>query len=172
MSNLNRPNYLQNGGYQLIIPTFRDINFFTHTWTLPTIVLPTTLAENPFSRIRLAGDKAEFDPVSFSFYVDEDLKNYELIYNWFKGIGYITEFKDYTNYPNKGDTEQTLGEQDITVIILNSKNNPSKAFRFHNAIPVQLGGWEMTSQDPSVSYLSAQVTFEYDYFEILNPDQI
>lgn len=162
---MNHTNFAQNNGFQLIIPKFTGVAFYSSEFQLPSITLPAVRTGSPFKRIVSAGDTMEYSPLVFTFNVDENLNNYVEVIRWIQGISYSTEFSDFTTYPER-NPEQYLGEQDISVVVLNSKNNPVRTFRFVNAIPTSLGGPEITTSDPNTNYLKAQVVFEFDYFEV------
>ena len=161
----SKANFLQNNGFRLIIPSFRELEFFSTRFTFPGMVLPAARQETPFKVNKYAGDKVEFLPLQFTFLIDEKMDNYCYIMDWMASIAYSTEFPDYTNYPNKTDY-QRLGEQDISVSILNSKNNPIRTFRFYNAIPIDLAGYELNTEEDQTDYIRATVTFDYDYYVV------
>lgn len=164
-----RTNFLQNNGFILVIPRFPDLTFYSTNFVFPSMELPAATASNPFRTIPLAGDTMSYAPLIFNFMVDENCENYHKVADWVQSISYSTDFADYRDYKGKGKKFQVLGEQDVTVMVLNSKNIPIKTFRFVNAIPVGLGGFEMTAQDAGTNYIWSQVTFVYEYFEMSDP---
>lgn len=164
----NRTNFLQNNGYVLSVPKFPDLGFYTTSFVLPGMLLPTVPTNNPFSTLPIPGDRVSYEPMVFTFIIDENLENFQALSEWIKSIAYATEYPDYTDYAKK-DEYATLGEQDISVSILSSANNPVKVFTFVNAVPVSLQGETFTSQDANTNYLYGQVTFEYEYYLISEP---
>jgi len=158
-------NFLQNNQFQLVIPSFETTRFLATSFQIPTISLPNAQADSPFSKMKFAGDKIDFETLSFEFIVDENLTNYIEVYQWLMSIGYVEDFKAFRDYKEKSD-HQPLGEQDIKVMILDSKNNPSCTFTFYNAIPVALQGADFSSGVSDIQYVRARVTFAYDYFTI------
>ena len=162
-----RTNFLQNNGYQLVVPKFPDLYFYATSFVFPSLELPAAQAANPFVTVPLSGDTMSYGPLIFNFMVDENCENYAKIADWIKSISYSTSFKDYTGYQGK-DRTQTLGQQDVAVMILNSKNVATKIFRFVNAIPTSLGGFELTSQDSGTNYIWSQVSFAYEYFDVID----
>lgn len=161
-------NYLQNNGFQLILPRFPLVTFYSQNFSLPQMELPPADVPTPFSNMKIAGDKVNFEPFTFQFIVDDQLKNYEEIQKWMFSIGFATSHDDYSKYSNKGDKTQLLGEQDAVVAFLSSKGNPTRHIKFFNAIPIALSGIEFTTQDPSTNYVMASATFAYDYFDFID----
>lgn len=158
-------NFLQTNQFILVIPSFEATRFMATTFNIPGISLPSVGADSPFSKMKFAGDKADFAGLEFEFLIDETMTNYMEINSWLMGISYTESFEDYKNYPKKS-AHQKLGEQDIKVIILDSKNNPIRTLTFYNAIPVALSTGSMTSTVTDVDYMRATVMFDYDYFVI------
>ena len=99
----------------------------------------------------VSGDQVNFDSLEVTFSVDEDMNNYNEVFNWIK------ETAD-------SDTQVT---NDIILSILTSHNNLNRQIRFVNAIPVSLGGVEFTTQASDIEYLQSNVSFRYDYFELI-----
>lgn len=162
---MNHTNYAQNNSFQLIIPRFQDVAFYSTSFQLPSLTLTAVKTGSPFKRITSAGDTMEYSPLVFTFFVDENMENYHKVVRWMQSISYSNEFEDFTYYEER-NPEQYLGEQDLSVIVLNSKNNPVKTFTFVNAVPTSLGGPELATNEAGTSYMKAQVVFEYDYFEL------
>lgn len=167
MNNFQTSNYLQSNSFILVIPSFEKTRFLATQFQIPGIDLPTATADSPFSRMNFAGDKLDYQMLDFEFIVDEEMKNFTEIHFWLTSIAYPTSFQDYTDYPLKNQ-HQRLGEQDIKIIVLNSKNNPVKTFTFHNAIPMSLSGLPMQSTVNEVDYVRCNVVFAYDYYTIEN----
>lgn len=157
-------NFLQSNQFQLVIPSFEATRFLSTTFDIPSITLPSANADTPFSRLKFAGDKAEFSPLSFEFLIDETMTNYLEIYDWLIGIGYATSFDVFKNFKKKSNY-QPLGEQDIKIIVLDSKNNPVQTINFYNAIPISLASGQMSSLASDVEYMRATVVFDYDYYD-------
>jgi hypothetical protein len=161
-------NYLQNNGFQLILPRFPLVTFYSQNFSLPEMSLPPANIPTPFSDMRIAGDKIEFSPFTFQFIVDDQMRNYEEIQKWIFSIGFATSRQDYVKYKNKGEKVERLGEQDAVVSILSSKGNPTRHIKFYDAIPISLSGIEFTTQDTSTNYVMASATFAYTYFDFID----
>lgn len=158
-------NFLMNNGYQLVIPKFPHVQFFANSFTFPSISLPANRVENPYIRINVPGEKMEYDPISVTFIVDEDMNNYEEVYKWMGSISFDTDNSKFTTYEGRNEGQE-LGQQDIKVMMLTGKGNVNRVITFIDAIPVALSGFEMTQQDATTNFVMATVTFEYTNFII------
>ncbi|HET8688829.1 MAG TPA: hypothetical protein VFM18_19635 [Methanosarcina sp.] len=165
MDSFQTSNFLQTNNFMLVIPSFEATRFLSTRFVIPNINLPSARADTPFSTLKFAGDKVEFSPLEFEFIIDETMTNYTEVYQWLVDISYTESFDAFKSYQKKSNY-QPLGEQDIKVIILDSKNNPIKTFTFYNAIPIGLSTGEMQSTVSEVDYMRASVIFDYDYYVI------
>ena len=57
--------------------------------------------------------------------------------------------------------------EDAELIILNSHNNVSKRIKFFGLFPTSLDSLDFNTQNTTVEYLQATVTFAYTNFEVL-----
>lgn len=167
MSKLNclpENNFLQKNLYQLLLPRFPELQYYAQQFTMPTLSFPSATVATPFVDMPFAGDKATYGPLTFNFILDAKLNNFITIQDWIKSIGYVASREDFKNYERKDDI-QTLGEQDISILFLNSSNVAMKTVTFYDAIPVSLSGFDMSVTDPETEYVYGQVVFDYTYYE-------
>ena len=81
-------NYLQPVNFELQINKLPKTRFFCVGVTLPAIALSETTQGVPLAiPIYYPGDKLTFDPLGVRFIVDEDMTNYQEIYNWLIQLG-------------------------------------------------------------------------------------
>lgn len=163
--NFQASNFLQSNQFQLIIPSFEATRFLSTTFNIPGITMNSASADTPFSRLKFAGDKPDYAALEFDFIIDEMMLNYCEIYEWLMSIGYAESFESFIKFKKK-NRSQPLGEQDIKVIVLNSKNEPVRTFTFYNAIPSSLSTQEMDSTVSDINYMRGKVVFDYDYYDI------
>lgn len=159
-------NFLQSSSFLLSIPKFQNVQFYGQSVAIPNISLNNATVGTPFVNIPLAGDKADFAPLTVNFIIDANMANYLEIFNWIKSIGFIDDNADFTHYTGKNKS-QTLGEQDISLMIMSSKNNLIKTILFHDSIPINLSTIELTSQDTTTNYTYGSVTFAYSYYDFV-----
>jgi DNA polymerase III sliding clamp (beta) subunit (PCNA family) len=153
MSLTNNFNFLSPTGFKLSIesPKFDNLEYFITTVSLPSMSLAEVSSSFQNQQGFVSGDQVNFDSLEVTFSVDEKMNNYNEVFNWIK------ETAD-------SDTQVT---NDIILSILTSHNNLNRQIRFVNAIPVSLGGVEFTTQASDIEYLQSNVSFRYDYFELI-----
>ena len=148
-------NYLNPTSFVLSLDSVTNPNA---EFTIQTMVLPDVSTEgaifNTRSRnIMVSADKITYGQFECSFLVDEDLINYKEIYDWLY---------------NQVDTDLAgVQTRDLTLTILSSSNNVTKQIKFVDAFPTNLSSLPFDITTADVEYLTAIVTFNYSYFEII-----
>ena len=169
-------NYLSPVNFDLLIEKLPKTRYTCVGATLPGIsfteaVHTTQLAIQSY----LPGDRIEFDPLVVRFIVDEDMKNYQEIYEWIiaLGPGYDTDdYKDLigssrsTNnfYSKSGDLDKMYS--DATLVVNTSANNPNIYFSFEDCFPTSLSSVEFKTDEADVPYVVADLTLRYTLFKI------
>jgi len=138
----------------LDITTYPNAEFTVQTMVLPDVTTDGARLATPSRDIALGADKIVYGPFECSFLVDETLTNYKEIYDWL--------------YSQVDTPTSTLSNvRDITLSILSSANNVNKQIRFIDAYPTNLSSLPFDITTVDVEYLTAVVSFNYSYFEII-----
>lgn len=158
-------NFLSPLNFKFIMKRAPHVNFFIQKINIPTINLPSTYSPNPLVRIPQYGDHLEFEELSISFRVDEDLKNYLEIQNWLRSVGK----QSYSLYSNLANNPTFSGESlksEISLTVLSSAKRPNYEIVFEDAFPVKISGISFDTSLEDVSYLEAEALFHYTKYEI------
>ena len=167
-------NPLSPTGFLLSIQKLPDVAYFAQEVTLPDVSLPPIDMNTPLSRISITGETLSYGDLTINFMVDEEMKNYNAIYDWLKGLGFPENHQQYTDFIDSNRNQQgiypksenLLTYSDGTLSVLGSNNVPIKAFTFVDLHPVSLGSLQFTANASDVNYLIGSVTFRYSYFQI------
>jgi hypothetical protein len=147
----NNKNFLSPIGFQLVInrTKFANIEYFCTGVTLPSI--DVGVSPTPYRGLAAAvsGDRLTFSDLSITFNVTEDMENYIETFNW---------MHDSIGKENV--------EADAELLIFNSHNNVSKRIKFNGIFPTSLDSLDFNTQNESLEYLQATVSFKYTNFEI------
>lgn len=155
-------NYFSPLEFVVTIKRLPNIEFFTQRTVIPGISASPVEKPTPFNRLFETPDKLTYDNFNFSFIIDEKMENYLEIHNWLKSITFPQNFNQFKNI---NESEDGL-RSDITIIALNSSKNPSITISFKNCFPISLSEVMLDTTQNDVSYPEANVTFQYDYYEI------
>lgn len=167
-------NFLSPLNFKMVLQRAPMISFFLQSFSLPGLTFegPMTMP-TPFVKIPLPGDHLNFAPLTVSFAVDEDMKNYLEIFNWIASIAGPTSLTP--GEPNSlYGIDNSIGtdpldtiRSDIKILILSSSKNPNIEITFKDAFPSALGEMSFATTASSVNYLESTVTFEYIKYEIV-----
>lgn len=154
-------NNLQTNKFTFFVPNLPHPSYMCQSVTFPGVSTSEVLVETPFSPTYRHGDKLQYDPLVITFMIDEDMKNWEQTYNWFKGITFP---HDHTEY-NKIKKENNIYCDAILTINRNS-NTPNFRFKFLRCHPTALGPITFATTDDANMIPVADLTIRYDTFEI------
>ena len=167
---LDNRNYMSPIGFQFSIARFPKVSFFSNTAALPQINLGGAEQSNYLKQIMHPGDRLEYGELPIQFLVDEDMVNYSLIHNWMTGLAFpesMQQFIDVTT-DRDGDRDYKLQYSDATLAVLNSNYNEIAKIKFWDLYPTSLSTLEFTATDTDINYMTANVTFNYLYYQILD----
>jgi hypothetical protein len=145
-------NMLTPVGFRLTIDEdLKFTEYFCVAVSLPTASLPEIAGTFRNKQYRIPGESLAYDNLSVTFIVDEELTNYNEIFNWL----------------NYNSTNDTLKYRDLRLSILTNQNTTNKQVSFHNAIPTSLDGFDFDTRTTDVEYLTSTVSFSYDSFQFV-----
>ena len=182
-----KQDYASPTQFKFQITKLPKVEYFCTAANIPGISIPSPQQPTPLADIPLPGETVQFEDLSVTFMVDENLENYREIHGWMYGIGFPisrTQFGSLVDagkdrFPTGGKNSvatdpgktkygaQPLGPifSDATLNVLTSKNNANIEVRFSDVFPTNLSGLDFNQQADDVSYLSATVTFKYKVYE-------
>lgn len=176
MTALNRnptnPNFLHPNKFQLNFSRAPSISYFCQSVTIPGISTQEIPIFNPFVEVYAAGEKAVYDTLNVTFYVDEEMKAWIEVHDWIRAMTFPENFEEYKNLKalsSIGGRPKEVFPQyaDILITVLSSSNKPYYQFKFFNAFPVSLSPLILSSTDSPESVITADATFRYTYYDIL-----
>lgn len=169
---LNNRNYMSPIGFDFSIARFPKVSFFSNSASIPEVSIGGAEQSNYLKSIMHPGDRVEYGDLPIQFLVDEDMLNYTLIHNWITGLGFpesMQQFVDWTT-DETGQRDLKLQYSDATLKVLNSNYNTIAQVKFWDLYPTSLSTLEFTATDTDINYLTANVTFNYLYYQILDKD--
>jgi hypothetical protein len=141
---------LRDNAFQLIFAKAPFTTLFLQEFTLPGVALPPAQRESMYVNFQEVGNKLDFDPLHIKFLVDKNIKNYIEIFTWMKQCSTSGE----------GNAKAVT---DNVVLVAGNK----KLFRFNNCWPMGLGALTFVANTQDITYLAADLTLNYDYWEVV-----
>lgn len=169
-------NFLSPVGFKFILNRAPKVAFFGNSANIPGLLLGVANQPTYLKDIPQPGDKIEFEDFSLRFLVDEDLENYMQIQNWIRGLGYPDNLGEIyelqRNNPNLESQDKSMLSiySDATLEILTSSSNPNFKIKFRNMFPYSLTTLQFDATDTDIDYLTAEVSFKYTIYDIVDMD--
>lgn len=166
----NNINPLSPNGFLLSIKKLPELTYFSQIVDLPDVSLANTQMGNPLSSFALPGDQIDWSPLNIQFLVDEEMKNYEAIFNWIIGLGFPDSHDQFEDLMDR-NPDYTVNSKSVSdgfLQILSSNNVAIKSFMFKDLMPISLGTIQFNTTNSDVPYVVGNVSFKYTQFEIVN----
>jgi hypothetical protein len=160
-------NPLSPNGFNFSISKVPNVTFFCQQATIPGIMLGDPTFSTPFSTQPLPGDTLSYDPLTIQFLIDEQMLNYNIIYNWIVALGFPESYSQYTTLLASDDTaygELAQNYSDATLQILDSNNNAVRSVTFYDVFPTSLETLTFASTNDGVNYLIGSATFKFGLY--------
>jgi hypothetical protein len=166
------PNFLQPNKFQLNFSRLPNVQFFGQMVTVPGISMGEAYQPTPFIDLYAPGDKAIYDLLNITFYIDEQLKSWIEIHDWIRAMTFPKNFDEYRNIKElnaytKYQPPNRPQYSDCTVTILSSANSPVVTFKYHDVFPISLSTFLMNTTESPDSPITADASFRYSYFDII-----
>ena len=167
-------NFLSSVGFKFTLTRARKVSFFSNSANIPGLTLGVAEQPTYLKDIDIPGDKMVFEDFNLRFIVDENLENYMQIQNWMRGLGYPESLSEIYNLQNQETNLNTsLNKQmniysDGTLQALNSNNRVQFEVVFKDMFPYSLSSLEFDSTNSDVEYFTAEVSFKYTIYSILD----
>ena len=155
-------NYLKNNAFTFAVERLPQTMFRVVTGELPSISITPPSAGDIASTQYFPGTAIEFEPLTLEFIVDDDLLNYEELYDWITDQQFATRKTIFTPADNLALVS------DGVLVTMNRSSNANRSFHFKGMFPISLGSLQFTSTIDSPEPIRCQVTFRYSYFS-MNP---
>lgn len=167
MSNKTAPvnkNMLSGLGFTFNVKRLPGVNFFASQVNIPGLVGNAVMQASPFKPIVRAYDKLDYNELTVTFKVDEDMQNYLEIFNWMVGVGFPTKFDERRVLE---DATQSAGLfSDGQVVVQTSKRNTNLELNFVDLLPISLSDLQLDARAQDVDYVECTVTFKFNYYTI------
>jgi len=163
-------NFLSPVGFKFTLAKYPKVSFFCNTARIPEINLGTAIQPSYLKDLDVPGEKLTYGDLTITFLVDESLENYMAVHNWLTGLGFPETTQQFRNLTTNDDGIRDLKEQfsDGALSILNSNYRSTANVKFKDLFPVSLTSLEFDSTVTDIQYFTAEVTFKYTVYNIVD----
>lgn len=157
--------FLSPIGFRFSMQRLPHVNYFCTQASIPDVSLGQTEINNPFIKIPQPGDKLVYSPLEVVFRVDEDMKNYQEIYDWMQALGYPDNFAQRRAIAR---TQTSVGEvfSDGSLVITTAAYRPNIEIKFVDLFPISLSTLTFSVEGTEIEYLQASASFAYRKYDL------
>ena len=155
--------------FKLVLNDIRETTFECQVGSLPGVSQANIRLPNVNNYINVHASKLDYDPLTITFKVDEDLNNYLEIYSWLIGITAPQQFEQFQFFQSRHNFYKKNGyvtALDASLIQLTQAYNPNVEIVYVNLQPVSLGSLDFDLKMNEI--ITASASFVYDYFYFRN----
>lgn len=159
-------NELHLNKFKLVFKKVNMVELLCQTAQLPGVSSSPMEIGNPINKIYKQGTKVNFDPLTVTFKVDENLMNYKQLYHWFVGIHFPQAYEQFEEF-QKSVTLPWPGyqiEADATLFSLTNAFNPNIEINFRDLFPIAISPIDFALGTDT--HATATATFQYNLYTI------
>lgn len=169
--NPQNQNFLQPNKFTLNFSRLPNTQFFCQAVSIPGISMSEVPHNTPFVDLFVPGDKAIYDLLNVTFFVDEELTAWKEIHDWIRAMTFPTNYEEYRNLDrlsrNSGAAQtKTPQFSDASITLFSSSNTPYYRFKFHDVFPTTVSTFMLSASDSAETMVTADGTFRYSWYDI------
>lgn len=169
-------NPLRVNGFRFDISKVPELTYFVSRCEIPSITLDGVSRSSRLSDSKYPGDKISYGKMLVEFQVDEEMKNWNIIYFWLTGMGFPEDNEQYEKWlvmdRNRGGyqkNEMSRNFSDATLTPLNAAMNPIQSIRLVDVFPTSLSGASFDAGSTTNDTVKATAEFEFSYMHLERP---
>ncbi len=175
-------NLLQTTAFIFVMTKAPEVVYFCQSASVPSISVIDTPVLSKHPTLHFADPKLNYDPLTLSFLVNEDMGNWMEIYNWMRSFtihdetleprnrseirlsGIANSDDPYSASSKPGDPSDY--QVDGTLVLLNSNSLPQASITFKDLYPSSLGELDLNASDGEASPVTCSLTLQYRDYEV------
>ena len=161
-------NFLSGVAFKFNLTKFPKVDFFSNSARIPELNLELTTQASYLKNIDVPGERLSYGDFTLRFLVDENMENYQSIYDWLTGLGFPETTKEFAEIIKDKDGQRDPKEAfcDGTLRILNSNYREVCKVKFNDLFPISLTSLEFDATNTDVQFFTAEATFKYTLYKL------
>lgn len=146
--------------YAFFLPKVPNAIYFCTNVTIPGMTCNELIyRRSRGSPLKVPGSEIIHGELTFTYLVDERLKNYSELQEWFRRM---IQFRDTDNYLEFKNWMSEEGQ----LLVLSSKKTPKFKINFRGLFPNRLSGMTLNSADTEATNMTANVSLSFTYYDM------
>ena len=167
---IDNRNFLSGVGFKFNLTKFPKVDFFSNSARIPELNLELTQQASYLKNIDVPGERLSYGDFTLRFLVDENMENYQSIYDWLTGLGFPETTKEFADLikDSDGQTDPKEAFCDGTLRILNSNYREVAKVKFKDLFPISLSSLDFDATNTDVQFFTAEATFKYTIYDLVS----
>jgi len=167
---ISNRNFLSPVGFKFTLAKYPKVDFFSNSARIPEISLELTQQASYLKNIDVPGERLTFGDFTLRFLVDENMENYQSVYDWLTGLGFPETTKEFADLIKDKDGQRDPKEAfcDGTLRILNSNYREVAKVKFKDLFPISLSSLDFDATNTDVQFFTAEATFKYTIYDLVS----
>ena len=164
-------NILHPNKFLLTFARMPNMQYFCQSVGIPGLSTSEIPITNPFVEIYAPGEKAIYDVLNITFFIDEQMLAWFEVHDWIRALTFPKEFEEYQRLGQLNRMASArAGIQpqysDGSITILSSSNTPYYRFNFYDLFPISISSFVLNAADSPDTPMTADGTFRYSYYDV------
>lgn len=149
------------------------ISYFCTEVNLPGLDFGRIDIPTKFANYKVPGSSTNFEDITISFQIDENMRNWYEIFKWMQEIHNVEDFERYKSAQKLNESLYTKTPHwfsDVNLSILTSKKNINLEFAFKNCFPTSLSPLQFSLNTTEADPMICTVTLAYTTYDLMNTE--
>lgn len=169
--NPENTNLLQPTKFLMAFERIPDTQYFLQAVNIPGISCPQIRTSTPGLDYYSAGNKMEYNHLTITFILDEELLSWRNIHKWFRSFASpqgTSERNSLSNIQNPNVRIQKSAYSDASLTALTNLNNTNFRVDFFDLFPISLSDIQFDTRLSADHTMTADATFIFGYYNIFD----
>jgi len=149
--------------FKLTLHNYPYLEYFVQQINLPGVSIPEFVQPSYFTAIKRPATTINYEDLTVTFLVTEDLQNWLQIYDWMTRIVPTRSFNEILQ-------PEPLIYTDITLNMISNKSNRVMDVYYKQCWPKSLSGITLDTTTSDAAHITATVTFGYAGYTVIHRD--
>jgi hypothetical protein len=167
--NPTNTNLLHPNKFSLSFQRLPEMQYFCQGASIPGISIGEAPRNTPFVDLYSPGEKAIYDLLNVTFFVDEELKSWLGVHDWIRAMAFPEKFEEYLSLERQSKFIPNVEKpqfSDATLTLYSTSYKPYYRFKFFDCFPISLSSFVVSASDTPENVITADSSFRFAYYNV------
>ena len=145
------------------------MQYFCQGASIPGISIGEAPRNTPFVDLYSPGEKAIYDLLNVTFFVDEELKSWLGVHDWIRAMAFPEKFEEYLTLERQSKFIPNVKKpqfSDASLTLYSTSFKPYYRFKFFDCFPISLSSFVVSASDTPENVITADCSFRFAYYNV------